>query len=256
MSDLEEREAYEEFKTRGAARKQILGTLEARLGLPVGYIGDLGREQNDWAYLVKLAVSVEAAVTHALVLEIGDKRLFEHFSSLANTQRLKLAHSLDLIDAADKGVLDTLAAIRNSFAHDVKNLTGSLSSYVRNLPQSRKYEIVIKLINFSQSLEPKPTAKDNFDWLDDWIRILLHVSVVRTLISLATHGVEAEKKTEQRNWLLANAQSSYPPILAATITMLSTGPTLLTANEQELKSMLSQPSYYNRHLVRPVDEDQ
>jgi hypothetical protein len=200
----EMRAKYEAAMARQEKQRKILGSLEDRLGLPVGFIYQLGRESNDWAYIVKLAVFVEAAVTASLVLKVGDERMYEHFSRINNSQRLDLALSLNLISDFDKKVLTVLATVRNSFAHDVKNLTGSLSTYISGLSQQKKFQVVTHLVNFERSRQAPAKITDNFDWLSDWFRILLDVAIIGPLTSLANHGLDADSSRAIHAWLDEN----------------------------------------------------
>ena len=122
-----------EFVARQADRRNerlaLYSSLEHRLGIPNGFIDQLYSETDDWAYIVKLAVLCEAAVTHALVAKVGDEEnraaWYDHFSSLANNRRLELAHKLSVIPKSVKEALDAIAQFRNSFAHEVSNLGGA-----------------------------------------------------------------------------------------------------------------------------------
>ena len=121
------------FLARQAERRNerlaLYSSLERRLDIPLGFIDQLHSETDDWAYIVKLAVLCEAAVTHALVTKVGDdenrEAWYDHFSNLANNRRLELAYKLSVIPMSVKEALDATAQFRNSFAHEVGNLGGA-----------------------------------------------------------------------------------------------------------------------------------
>lgn len=246
LSEEEKREA-EAFLERGGRRAAILGALEKRLGLPVGFVVGLSGEPNDWAFIVKLAVAVEAAVTQALVLHIGNELMYDHFSSITNGRRLELARTLGILEPADKDTLGVLATVRNSFAHEVKNLTGSLASYIDSLNPDKKVDFLSKLIQLEGTEKPKAT--DNFNWLPKGFRNILHAAVVPPLISLAAHGTETQRKRERQEWLEANSRETTRFGLASMFGATG-GPTLLTANPKELQQMLSVKP---EHAAKPAE---
>ena len=75
---------------RKAERLALLATLERRVGIPQGFVHSLLSEDDDWSLVIKLAVLVEASVTHALVLCVKNDALFDHFAEVSNFKRLQL----------------------------------------------------------------------------------------------------------------------------------------------------------------------
>ena len=234
LSD-EERQEAEAFLARAEQRAEILAGLETRLGVPKGFVIGLHDEKDDWTFVVKMAVFVEAAVTRVLVQHLGNDLMYDHMASITNGRRLELARVLGVLDPHEAGALNALATVRNAFAHNVANLNGSLATYVDSLTGDQKVNLIVRLV----PLEPKdrPKATDDLDWMRTGLRAVLHAAVVPTLISLAARGDENQRAREQKEWQLANQGKDWT--LADLFRQSGkSAPTLLTATSEELQAML------------------
>ena len=202
-SDAEVKGALDQLQDVRGNQMVLMETLEKRLGIPGGFFEALIGEPNDWAFIIKLAVLAEAAVTHALVLHVKDDQLFEHFSNVANYRRLQLAVDLGILDALDKNTLAALAEVRNSFAHRVENLNGSLKMYFERCSPAKKVELLTKLVRLDGEMRPRET--DDFSHHAETFRIWLHLGSLRPLLSIATYGLETDKReAEKKQWSLSD----------------------------------------------------
>ncbi len=181
-------------------RAIMLRTLEERLKLPQAYIMSLHEEPSDWVSIVKLALLVEATLTEYIVLEMGNPKLFEHISNSENAKRLKLAETLELINKADRNLLNMLAEIRNDFAHQVVNLTRPLSAYIRELPAQRQKEIAGHLLGVDGKQQLRNAGIPERNWLPDVFRSMLIDSVVLPLISMPMGHDIRERDKERAAW--------------------------------------------------------
>lgn len=183
-------------------RLALYNSLERCLGIPNNFITELYSEADDWAYIVKLAVLCEAAVTHALVVHVGNREheaaWYDHFSKLTNSRRLDLACKLGIISKLDREALDAVAQFRNSFAHEVRNLGGSLSEFFDRCTLDKKIELSSKLLGIKH-------VKDQ-----DWsfyianTRLLIGVGVLSPIKAIAKFGLDNDRATElEKRWKLA-----------------------------------------------------
>ncbi len=186
-------------------RAILLRGLEERLKLPQAYIMSLHEEPSDWVSIVKLALLVEATLTECIVLELGNPKLFEHISNSENSKRLKLAETLGLISKLDRNLLSMLAEVRNDFAHQVVNLTRSLSAYISELSLQRQKEITGHLIGANGKQQLKEAGIDVREWLPNAFRSMLINSVILPLISMSTLHNIRERDEERAAWEQANA---------------------------------------------------
>lgn len=174
---------FERHQRRRAERLALFAEVETRLGTPVGFFESIRSESDDWAFMVKLAVFCEAAVISALVTQAagaGPKEVwYEHFSGLTNARRLMLAQQLGVIQPVDRLKLDAVAQVRNSFAHEVANLGGSLLKFFAHCNPNRKRELADKLLDI------KHTDDTNWTFYAANMRLLIEIAAVGALSSLA-----------------------------------------------------------------------
>lgn len=184
-------------------RLQLFATLEQRIGIPEGFFWSLSNEENDWAYVVKLSVICEAALTHMLVLAVGNAKLYEHFGDLPQSRRLELAKQLGILSDADRHTLGAIAQVRNSFAHKVENLTGSLRNYFLSRPQEQKIDLLSKLIQLEG--ENKPKKEEDLSGHAILFRLQLFACCLRPIQSIANFGLEFDKRAaDELDWTLSD----------------------------------------------------
>lgn len=193
---LAEREEHHQRRLR------LFATLERRIGIPEGFFWSLSMEENDWAYVVKLSVICEAALTHMLVLALGNTQLHEHFSDLAQSRRLELAKQLGILSDADRHTLGAIAQVRNSFAHKVENLTGSLRDYFLSRSQEQKIDLLSKLVQLEG--QDKPKKEEDLSGHANFFRLQLFACCLRPIQSIANFGLEFDKlAADEFDWTLS-----------------------------------------------------
>ena len=199
------------MEKRAARRKERLAlqaTLEERLGIKVGFIDETLKESDDWALVIKLAVIIEASVTHALVLHVKNNELFDHFADLSNNRRLHLARKFGIIDQQDYEALEIVAWMRNRFAHNVKYLGSTLWSFFDTQSDDRKAEILNKLLR--RDGKEKVKATDKMTGYKLLFTTTVCIAVINALRAIATHGNAAVAKLEDdkwKNWTLTQMYS-------------------------------------------------
>jgi hypothetical protein len=192
-----------EREKRHQRRLRLFATLERRIGIPEGFFWSLSMEENDWAYIVKLSVICEAALTHMLVLAVGNTQLHEHFSDLTQSRRLELAKQLGVLSDADRYTLGAISQVRNSFAHRVENLTGSLRDYFLSRPQDQKIDLLSKLVQLEG--QDKPKKEEDLSGHANFFRLQLFACCLRPIQSIANFGLEFDKSAaDEFNWTLSD----------------------------------------------------
>ena len=139
-----------------------------------------------------LSVICEAALTHMLVLAVGNAQLYEHFSDLTQSRRLELAKQLGILSDADRHTLGAISQVRNSFAHRVENLTGSLRDYFLSRPQEQKINLLSKLIQLEG--KDKPKKEEDLSGHAKFFRLQLFACCLRPIQSIANFGLEFDKR--------------------------------------------------------------
>lgn len=194
-------------------RSKMLIPIEKKLKLPNGFVLGLRSEVDDWAFVIKLAVLVEATVVTVLLTHLNNEKLRGHLSKLGNEQRLHLAVTLGVLEKEDALILGRLATIRNSFAHRVENLTGSLQTYVSSLNRDQKVEALQNLFRLPNGKKVGNTV--NVDFLLNGFRDVLLDAVMLPLISLSNHDDSVSKEHQRRAW---HAQLADKPLSVKTAT--------------------------------------
>jgi hypothetical protein len=179
-------------------RLALLATLEQRLGIKVGFIEETLKESDDWSMIIKLAVIIEASLTHALVLHVKNTELFDHFADLSNNRRLQLARKLGIIDQPDLEALDIIAWMRNRFAHNVKYLGSTLWSFFDEQTDDRKAVVLNKLLR--REGKDKIKATDKMSGYKLLFATTVQWSVISSLRTIANHGNAAVAKLEEEQW--------------------------------------------------------
>ncbi len=187
-------------------RSKMLIPIEEKLKLPNGFILGLRNEVSDWAFLIKLAVLVEATVVNVLLTHLNNEKLRGHLNELGNQKRLHLAETLGVLEKEDMLILGRLATIRNSFAHRVENLTGSLQTYINSLNRDQKVATLQNLHRLRDSKKLGSTV--NVDFLLNGFRDVLLDAVMLPLISLSNHDDSVSKEHQRRAWLAQLADNA------------------------------------------------
>ena len=194
----EEAAMMEKREARRKERLALQATLEERLGIKVGFIDETLKESDDWSLVIKLAVIIEASLTHALVLHVKNNELFDHFADLSNNRRLHLARKFAIIDQQDYEALEIVAWMRNRFAHNVKYLGSSLWTFFEAQNNDKKAEMLNKLLR--RDGKEKIKATDEMKGFKPLFTTTVCLAVITALRAIATHGNAAVAKLEEEKW--------------------------------------------------------
>jgi hypothetical protein len=105
------------FQDMVEERLAFVEPLEQRIGIPKGTLGPLLREESDWAFIVKLAVILEAALTEVLVVHLNQEGMRNHIRGLqmqGRAGRIPLAVAVGALSEEDAAVMAAIADVRNS----------------------------------------------------------------------------------------------------------------------------------------------
>lgn len=118
--------------------KEWTESIESKLGLPIGFFFQL-REEKDWAFVIQSHALLETLMTELLVETLGRDELrpfVVHLNAASKrTGKLGLLLALGLVERKALNIIEVLAGIRNSFAHNVSRIGTTLPEYVAGLPK-------------------------------------------------------------------------------------------------------------------------
>lgn len=123
------------------ARKQRLRhaaitKLEQKLGIPQGTMTQLLFDDNDWSFLIRTQVFVEATLAHAInekLKQPGLEQVIESMHLKGQWSLLRFGSALGLLSKQDEAYLEALSTVRNRFAHKLENIGGSLETFLMSL---------------------------------------------------------------------------------------------------------------------------
>jgi hypothetical protein len=138
----------------------IIDRLEQALGLPHAFYERLVDGDDDWSFVLRVHALMEASLTTLLSERIGGRDLpdmskltnaLSHLEmSRVHVGKVELAFTLGLIGDRDRLFLRTLSEFRNTFVHDIKNVTLKLVDHVAAFDKNQRR-------NFANALYDTPT---------------------------------------------------------------------------------------------------
>jgi hypothetical protein len=135
--------------------------LEKVLGLPHGSFERLVDVDDDWSFILKIHALMEASLTMLLAERIGGDRLpdsvilvdaLSHLEMSRRTHlgKVDLAFALGLLDENERRLLRKMSELRNTFVHQVANVSLSLINYVAAFDSNQRR-------SFAEALYPPAT---------------------------------------------------------------------------------------------------
>ena len=142
LNQLSESEIDEfNLQLRGIAtsHSSSLEKIELSLGLNAGFVLALLEEKDDWAFIIKMSVVVEATLGRVINALVGNDQIARHIRSLpmdGRTGKIQLARDLNIVGPKSAARLRVLGEIRNDFAHDLRVVQVSISEYFSSMPSA------------------------------------------------------------------------------------------------------------------------
>jgi hypothetical protein len=99
-------------------------------GLPKEWLESLLKESTDWEFSIKLASIAEDAVKEALAKHIRPEPLAQIAIKQTAKDRIELLLKLNLIEKSEANGLRAIAAIRNGYAHTVRNISQPINTFL------------------------------------------------------------------------------------------------------------------------------
>jgi hypothetical protein len=124
--------------------------IETKIGLPPGFFAALYEEPEDWAFIVKIVVVIEA-VLNAVLAEVSPNHDLADFVGPLGLQgrsgKLALAKAVGVFDETEVEAFAAIAVVRNKFVHSLAGLSGTLDSYSRTLSTEQRIDFLRKTFN-------------------------------------------------------------------------------------------------------------
>ncbi len=92
---------------------------------------------DDWSFVIKTQALLEACITEAVLVRLGDNRIKKTVENLPlvgdEASKLQFAKDLGLLDGAQRRFIKRMAALRNRLAHRVEYVSFKFPDYVASL---------------------------------------------------------------------------------------------------------------------------
>jgi hypothetical protein len=201
----------------GVVMNLALKDLERENRLPGGYLVSLMNADADWDFIVKLSLVLEALVTRAILQEAGPVLSYEQVSMVSQSNRIRKAMQLGLIDKAERKMLEAIAEIRNAFVHRIENLTRPLSAYFQELTPERRKKIATSILSAGipgelDKLKDKVAIEE---FAADFRQTVMH-ALFPTLLNLGYSYEIKQKERKYAEWRADQERRLGRPLPART----------------------------------------
>lgn len=203
-------------KTVAALRQErdVMAALERRYSLREGFMAELKGDPNDWSYLVRLQVFLEALLTDAVVAKSGRPKLRDYAQGMnigGNRGLVALATALDVLAVEQGRFITKLADTRNSFAHRIANIDRRLEDYVDALPHEQRTALW-KGVLFYQEGKPWAEPRAGEFTLGGLIRSLFWFGGLQVATQL--HGTISAREKQALSREISSAATALVPVVA------------------------------------------
>lgn len=119
-----------------------LSEVSSRLFGHIDFVTEL-LKGDDWSLAIKAQALVEACVTQALLIRLGDERIrktVEVMPLVGEVSKLQFAKDLQVMDAPQRRFAKRLTALRNRLAHRIDCVNFSFSEYIESLGKNERQD--------------------------------------------------------------------------------------------------------------------
>lgn len=201
-------EDIEEFRLKvlqSDSPSRSFTSLENALGLTSGYIHQLFDERDDWAFIIKLGVIVEATLSKVINAFLQNPLIEKHVRSLpmgGRTGKIQLARDLGNVGPKAMDRLQAISEIRNDFAHSLGVVQLSIAEYFSRSTRADAQLIFDRLFAIDGAKNTSPAKKKQKCLSKDPIdaRITKPLVWVGVSISLSELSVAYGRITKDARW--------------------------------------------------------
>lgn len=164
LSESETRDFRAEILEAVHSHSHAFLPLENLLGLTEGFVRELIDEKDDWAFIIKVAVIVEATLGKVINAFLQNPLIERHIRVLpmdGRTGKIQLARDLGIIGPKSMARLRAIAEIRNDFAHSLGVVQLSMEGYLSRLSSADASALWEKFFALDGAENASPVDKQN-----------------------------------------------------------------------------------------------
>lgn len=187
------------------APHRSFASLESSLELTSGFIHTLFNEEDDWAFIIKLGVIVEATLSKVINAFLQNPLTEKHVRSLpmgGRTGKIQLARDLGIVGPKSMDRLQAISEIRNDFAHSLGVVQLSIAEYFSRSSRADAQLVFDRLFAIDGTQKPLPAKKKKKSLLTDPIdgRITKPLVWVGVTITLSELSAAYRRITNDAKW--------------------------------------------------------
>ena len=145
-------------------------------------------EGDDWSFVIKTQALLEACVTEAVLVRLGDDRIKKTVETMPlvgdEASKLQLAKDLDLMDTPQRRFIKKLASLRNRLAHRVEYVNFKFPDYIASLDRDARKDWQDSVVWFGQ----EPASREQ--WREIALKQPLWAVLMSTFLVAALLEVE------------------------------------------------------------------
>jgi hypothetical protein len=138
-----------------------LTTIRERIQSHLAFVTELP-EGDDWTFVIKTQALLEACVTEAVLVRLGDdriKRTVETMSLIGEgATKLQFAKDLGLLEAPQRRFIKKLASLRNRLAHRVEYVNFKFPDHIASLDRDARKDWQDSVVWFGEL----PTSREQW----------------------------------------------------------------------------------------------
>jgi hypothetical protein len=125
--------------------KQEITEIEQALGTQEGFFISLIKSETDWSFIIKLHAFFEAVCTVVILKALGKNELIDVISRANIRVKTQYIEKLSLLGKEAVKFIRGLSNLRNTYVHNIKNVSLDLETYLKQLDKAKRNEFVEKL---------------------------------------------------------------------------------------------------------------
>lgn len=163
-----------------------LATVRERIHGHMSFVTEL-LHGDDWSFVIKTQALLEACITEAVLVRLGDERIKKTVESMPlvgdEASKLQFAKDLGLMDSSQRRFVKRMASLRNRLAHRVEYVSFDFPQYVASLDRNGRKDWQESIVWFGQ----EPTSREQ--WRDIALKqprsaVLMAAFLVATLLAV------------------------------------------------------------------------
>jgi hypothetical protein len=170
--------------------KQEITEIEQALGTQEGFFTSLIKSETDWSFIIKLHAFFEAVCTVVILKALGKNELIDVISRANIRVKTQYIEKLSLLGKEAVEFIRGLSNLRNTYVHNIKNVSLDLETYLKQLDKAKRNDFVEKLgYSIAEEIKIRKITVKKKDFILENPRLAIHLGAFSVLSELAAQLV-------------------------------------------------------------------